>query len=76
MINPSFVSYIKCKMDGCWRSSTGVSPLRRSAGTPLIACDAFNARTVTVGEYHCPACASSPASCHACFTVRCCSLAQ
>ena len=60
----------KSKKDGCWRSSTGVSPLRRSAEALPIACDAFNARTVAAREYHCAFCASLPASCHACFTVR------
>ena len=51
-------------------SSTGIPPLRRSAGALPIACDAFNARTVAVREYHYPSRASAPASRHACFTVQ------
>lgn len=35
-----------------------------------IACDAFNARTMAIREYHCPACTSSPTSCHTCFTAQ------
>ena len=35
-----------------------------------IACDALNARTVAVRSYHYVFCASSPASCHTCFTAR------
>ncbi|HHU65929.1 MAG TPA: conjugal transfer protein [Streptococcus sp.] len=31
---------------------TGISPLHGSRPTVLIACDALNARTVTVQEYH------------------------
>ena len=49
--------------------STGVSPLRRSAGALPIACDALNARTVAAREYHCPACASSPADRHVRFAA-------
>ncbi|WP_333616612.1 hypothetical protein [Bacteroides pyogenes] len=40
---------------------TGVSPLRRSAEALPIACDAFNARTVAIREYHYVFRASSPA---------------
>lgn len=60
------------KQNGCWRSSTGVPPLRRSAGALPIACDALNARTVAAREYHYSFCASSPARCHACFTSDVC----
>ncbi|MSS91162.1 hypothetical protein FYJ45_23860 [Eisenbergiella tayi] len=58
------------KTDGCWHSSTGISPPRGSHAALLVACDASNARTTTAREYHCPACASSPAGCHTCFTAR------
>ena len=51
--------------DGWRPSSTGLSPPRGSHTAILIACDAFNARTVAVREYHCPACTSSPISSHA-----------
>ena len=33
-------------------SLTGISPLRGSHAALPIACDALNARTVAVGEYH------------------------
>ena len=33
-------------------SLTGVSPLRGSHAALPIACDALNARTVAIGEYH------------------------
>jgi len=42
------------KSDGCWFSSTGISPLQVFLPALLIACDALNARTMTVGEYHYP----------------------
>ena len=51
-------------------SSTGLSPPRGSHAALPIACDAFNARTMAIREYHCPACTSSPTSCHTCFTAR------
>lgn len=54
--------------DGCWHSSTGISPPRGSHAALLVACDASNARTTTTRAYHCPACASSPAGCHTCFS--------
>lgn len=60
--------------DGCWHSSTGISPPHGSHAALLVACDAFNARTATTREYHCPACMLSPASCHACITAWCWSL--
>ena len=42
-------------------SSTGISPLRGSPATALIACDGLvTARTVTGQEYHYPFCLSSP----------------
>jgi len=56
--------------DGCWHSSTGISPPRGSHAALLVACDASNARTTTARAYHCPVCASSPAGCHTCFTAR------
>ena len=34
-------------------SSTGLAPLRRSAEALPVACDALNARTTAVKEYHC-----------------------
>ena len=58
------------KTDGCWRSSKGVSPPHGSRAALPIACDALNARTVAVRSYHYVFCASSPASCHTCFTAR------
>ena len=53
--------------DGWQRNLTGVSPLRRSAGAVPIVCDALNARTVAIQEYHYIFCASWPTSCYACF---------
>lgn len=50
-------------------SSTGISPPHGSHAALPIACDALNARTVAVREYHCPDCVLSPASCHACFAA-------
>lgn len=38
-------------------SLTGISPLRGSHAALPIACDASNARTVAVGEYHYVFCA-------------------
>ena len=58
------------KTGGCWRSSKGVSPPHGSRAALPIACDALNARTMAVRSYHYVFCASSPASCHACFTAR------
>ena len=46
---------------------TGISPLWRSAEVLPIACDAFNARTVAVREYHYIFCVSSPISCYTYF---------
>ncbi|PWM97079.1 MAG: hypothetical protein DBX95_01895 [Oscillibacter sp.] len=57
--------------DGCWHSSTGLSPPRGSHAALPIACDAFNARTMAIREYHCPACTSSPVSCHAHIAAWC-----
>ena len=54
--------------EGCWRSSTGISPPRLIHRTLPIACDAFNARTVAVREYL-SFCASSPMSRRAHFPV-------
>ena len=50
---------------GCWETSggrqrtdlTGIAPISLS---DLIACDAFNARTMTDREYHYHLCGSSP----------------
>ncbi|PZD87655.1 hypothetical protein DTX80_05395 [Bacilli bacterium] len=42
------------KSDGCWYSSTGIPPLQVFLPALLIACDALNARTMTIGEYHYP----------------------
>lgn len=67
--NMQRLSDLLVKSDGCWHSSTGISPSRRSAETLPIACDAFNARTVAIREYHCPIYMSSPTNCHICFTV-------
>ena len=46
---------------------TGIAPLRGSRAALPIACDALNARTVAVREYHYVFCASSPTGCYACF---------
>jgi len=43
---------IKQNTGGCRRNLTGISPLHGSHVALLIACDAFNARTVTVREFH------------------------
>ena len=56
------------------RFERGLSPPRGSHTAMLVACDALNARTTTTREYHCPACTSSPASCHTCFMALCFSL--
>jgi len=39
--------------DGRGRVLTGISPRHGSHAALFIACDAFNARTVTTREYHC-----------------------
>ena len=57
------------KTDGCWHSSTGVSPRPMLMGAARNALWAFNARVSLT------ACMSSPAGCHACFADRCGSLA-
>ncbi|NMA65559.1 MAG: hypothetical protein GX957_04860 [Clostridiaceae bacterium] len=57
------------KTDGCWLSSTGIASFRRSAETLPIACDAFNARTVAIREYHYLFYMSSPTNCHICFAA-------
>ena len=46
---------------------TGIAPLRGSRAALPIACDALNARTMAIREYHYVFCASSPTSCCACF---------
>ena len=53
---------------------TGVSPLRGSRAALPIACDALNARTMAIREYHYVSCVSSPISCYTYFTARCWSL--
>ncbi|RGE64539.1 hypothetical protein DXA36_16400 [Eisenbergiella sp. OF01-20] len=64
-----FKTKVSCKCgqntDGWRPSSTGFSPPYGSHTALPIACDASNARTVAVREYHCPACTSSPISSHA-----------
>ena len=42
---------------------TGIAPLRGSRAALPIACDAFNARTVAIREYHYVFCALSPTGC-------------
>src|SRR5690625_3802381 len=49
-----YFTIFKKKSDGCWYSSTGISPLQVFLPALLIACDALNARTMTIGEYHYP----------------------
>jgi len=46
---------------------TGIAPLRGSRAALPIACDALNARTMAIREYHYVFCASSPTGCYACF---------
>ena len=53
---------------------TGVSPLRGSRAALPIACDALNARTMAIREYHYVSCVLSPISCYTYFTTRCWSL--
>lgn len=60
--------------DGFWQSSTGISPLHGSHAALPIACDASNARTVAVREYHYPFCAVVARKPLACFLARCWSL--
>lgn len=56
--------------DGCFAlQPTGISPLRGSRPALPIACDALNARTMAVREYHCAFCASSPAGCYTRFAA-------
>jgi len=43
---------IKQNTGGCRRNLTGISPRHGSHAALLIACDALNARTVTVREFH------------------------
>ena len=45
---------------------TGIAPLRGSRAALPIACDALNARTMAIREYHYVFCALSPTSCCAC----------
>ena len=53
---------------------TGVSPLRGSRAALPIACDALNARTMAIREYHYVSCVLSLISCYTYFTARCWSL--
>ena len=53
---------------------TGIAPLRGSRAALPIACDASNARTMAIREYHYVSCVSSPISCYTYFPARCWSL--